>query len=79
MTEDDVQKTLVCLGKLTDGFFLERIAEHYIELRREGVEPADIRDRLVAYFDALHGERARILAELEPRIRSFRPQHQTLQ
>jgi hypothetical protein len=76
MTEDDVR---AYAGKLIDGFILERVSTYYAELSREGVEPAEIRDRLIAYFATLHGERARILAGLELRNRDLRPQHETLQ
>ena len=79
MTEDDVRKALVYAGKLADGWFLQRVAEHYIELTRDGVEPAEIRDRLLSYFGTLHSERARILADMEATIRNLRPRHYTLQ
>jgi hypothetical protein len=79
MTEDEAR---AYAGKLIDGFILERVAMHYVELTRDGVEPGEIRDRLCTYFDRLHGERARILAGLLLELRKnrdLRPQHETLQ
>jgi hypothetical protein len=72
LTEKEIQQALAHCGERIDALCLQLVAEHYLDMIREGVPSAEAVERSRAYYTRLKGQRADLLTRLEPQVRYLR-------
>jgi hypothetical protein len=72
LTEKEIAQVLARCDERFDVVCRQLVAEHYLDMIREGVPSAEAVERSRAYYIRLQGQRADLLKRLEPQIRFLR-------